>query len=82
MTRGYFVGLFLQRVAPADQCNRSRDDGGSLAVGRPLGNGHRKASGWSHRFAGAMVVWGAEVCGFLGWVGERKLGKISQFCRM
>ncbi len=30
----------------------------------------------------AMVVLGAEVCGFWGWVGERNLGKVSQFCRM
>ena len=25
---------------------------------------------------------GTEVCGFWGWVLERKVGKISQFCRL
>ena len=43
MARGCFVGLFLQGVAPAGHWNGSRDDGGSLAVGRPLGNGYERA---------------------------------------
>ena len=44
IVRGYFDGLFLHGVAPAGHRNGSRDDGGSLAVGRPLGNGHWNAT--------------------------------------